>query len=406
MRIFKLGRFLLFSILFLLFSFTNIEIDQSVHFRNSSFFAGTLNLVGSGVLKPGTKAEVLALDTNKKLGVGVQVKIKSGANKGKVGWVYFPKEKSKRTFHFFRVVSGQEQKIDVKNFFNSKKLEKLVEKERKGNLDLLNAGGVRVDRETRYYRDSSGKDEFWKGLAEGTYQINSELLKNAPSGMIPIIVPNCDQGKGNCTVWLRPQINDLVQNLNLTSQKTGVVENPFAECYDLKSQQSKDNSEKRPVSELSLSQKGIDFLKQKEGFKNMPYEDGKRNKNGYILGYSIGYGHYFAASALPNFKNGITMEVAEELLKRDIKKFENVIKRHVKVPLTQSQFDALVSLVYNIGSGNFTKSTVLKKINKKALSTEVEKWWTAWKKATVDGIRGDYLLPRRKEEWQIFSKGF
>lgn len=58
-----------------------------------------------------------------------------------------------------------------------------------------------------------------------------------------------------------------------------------------------------------------------------------------------------------------TMAECEELLKRDVKHAEAAVKRLVKVPLTQKQFDAVTSLVFNIGEGNFAKSTLLRKIN-------------------------------------------
>lgn len=58
-----------------------------------------------------------------------------------------------------------------------------------------------------------------------------------------------------------------------------------------------------------------------------------------------------------------TMAECEALLKQDVKHAEAAVKRLVKAPLTQNQFDALVSFVFNVGEGNFADSTLLRKIN-------------------------------------------
>ena len=88
----------------------------------------------------------------------------------------------------------------------------------------------------------------------------------------------------------------------------------------------------------------------------------------------------------------------------DVRTFEKAIKRQVKVPLSQNQFDALVCLVYNIGERGFAKSTLLTKLNK-GLYDEVPEQILRWNKATVDGnlqtLRG--LTRRRSAEAALFS---
>ncbi len=88
---------------------------------------------------------------------------------------------------------------------------------------------------------------------------------------------------------------------------------------------------------------------------------------------TIGYGH------TGNVKLGevITPEAAEKLLQTDLIRFENAVTNAVKVPLTQGQFDALVSFTYNVGVGNLQKSTLLKRINASAFAdvpTQFRKW--------------------------------
>ena len=100
----------------------------------------------------------------------------------------------------------------------------------------------------------------------------------------------------------------------------------------------------------------------------------------------------------------ITEQEAEERLADDLKTFENDIKRYVQVPLTQNQFDALVSLAFNIGGANFSKSTLIKKINK-GLYDEVPEQILRWNKARVAGelkvVKG--LVRRRTAEAALFS---
>lgn len=103
------------------------------------------------------------------------------------------------------------------------------------------------------------------------------------------------------------------------------------------------------------------------------------------------------------------MKVSEtqaiKILRTDLKKFEVSINQYVNDPLTQNQFDALVSLVFNIGAGNFKKSTLLKKLNSKDYFG-ASKEFAKWNKADVDGD-GDLdvlngLTRRRLEEMALF----
>jgi lysozyme len=79
---------------------------------------------------------------------------------------------------------------------------------------------------------------------------------------------------------------------------------------------------------------------------------------------TIGYGHTSAAGA-PQVVDGmiITQADADDILKRDIVKFEVAVMDLVKVKLTQNQFDVLVDFVYNAGDKNLQSSTLLKKVN-------------------------------------------
>lgn len=104
---------------------------------------------------------------------------------------------------------------------------------------------------------------------------------------------------------------------------------------------------------MRISQNGLDLIKKSESFAPLPYicPAGK---------LTIGYGHCI----LPHESfTKITEKDAEEILRKDAAIAENCINKAVKVPLTQNQFDALVSFIFNVGCAAFLKSTLLRKLN-------------------------------------------
>ncbi len=125
---------------------------------------------------------------------------------------------------------------------------------------------------------------------------------------------------------------------------------------------------------MRISQRGLDFIKSFELFVPYPYDDkvppvrGKYRewKGEAVRGtLTIGYGHTNAAKHPLKIKAGIklTEREAAQILDTDLDECEEAVNRLVKVSLTQGQFDALTSLVFNIGTGNFKKSSILRKLN-------------------------------------------
>jgi len=148
--------------------------------------------------------------------------------------------------------------------------------------------------------------------------------------------------------------------------------------------------EVEPNHKRRISQEGLDLIKHAEGFSGKSYRcpAGKR---------TIGYGHLIKEGE--SYKS-LTRENAEQLLKKDVNIAEDAINRYVKVPLTQSQYDALCSFVYNVGEGNFEESTLLRKLNSedyKSASREFGKWVYADKKKSKG------LESRRKREKFFFE---
>ena len=122
---------------------------------------------------------------------------------------------------------------------------------------------------------------------------------------------------------------------------------------------------------MKTSQAGVDLIKQFEGQRLTAY----KCPAGI---WTIGYGHTSAAGE-PTVQPGmtITYQEANGILVRDLVKYENAVNRLVTVPLTQNQFDALVSFTYNVGEGALAKSTLLKKLNAgqyDAVPAELMKW--------------------------------
>ena len=110
---------------------------------------------------------------------------------------------------------------------------------------------------------------------------------------------------------------------------------------------------------MTLSEKGLNFIKRHEGFRSRPYLD--------AVGIpTIGYGCTFYPDGrkVTMADKPITEAEATTLLRALVAKFGVVMRRLIKVPLTQNQWDALVSLCMAIGTGNFQRSSVLSLVNK------------------------------------------
>lgn len=111
--------------------------------------------------------------------------------------------------------------------------------------------------------------------------------------------------------------------------------------------------------------------------------------------WTIGWGH--TKGVRPGMK--ITRSKAQELFRKDIEWAENAVNRLVKVGLTQNQFDALVSLTFNIGETAFARSTLLRKLNTGDYQGAAEEF-PRWVKQKGKTLRG--LVRRRAEEMEVF----
>ena len=149
-----------------------------------------------------------------------------------------------------------------------------------------------------------------------------------------------------------------------------------------------------------ISPQGLNLIKKFEGLHRV-------QDDGMISSYrcpanrwTIGFG------SCKGVRSGmkITVKEAEDLLIKDIEDHGKAVKRHVNVPLTQFQYDALTSFVFNLGEGAFKSSTLLKKLNK-GMYDEVPEQLMRWNKARVDGklVPLNGLTRRRAAEGALFS---
>ncbi len=141
--------------------------------------------------------------------------------------------------------------------------------------------------------------------------------------------------------------------------------------------------------------KNIDLIKRHEGLRLQAYLPTPNDK------WTIGYGHTKTAHK----GMVITESKAEELLRQDLAWVEDCIKKLVKVPLTQNQYDAVASLVFNIGEGNFSGSSVLRRLNDKDYQGAADAFlmWSKQRSKTTGKLgvlKG--LTKRREEERKLF----
>lgn len=146
-------------------------------------------------------------------------------------------------------------------------------------------------------------------------------------------------------------------------------------------------------SNITLSEDGANLIKQFEGFRGVAYRD-----TGGV--WTIGYGTI-------RYPNGVavkqgdtcTKEQADVWFNSDVQWVKDAIRNKVRVPLSQNQYDALASFIYNVGETAFNTSTLLAKLNRGdyiGASNEFGRW------VNDNGQRIQGLVNRRKQEQTLF----
>ncbi len=141
---------------------------------------------------------------------------------------------------------------------------------------------------------------------------------------------------------------------------------------------------------MKTGEKGLELIKHFEGCELVAY----KCPAGV---WTIGYGHIKGVSEGMT----ITQEQAEQMLLDELIEYENYINELVTVPLSQNQFDALVSWVYNLGPANLKSSTLLKVLNSNDFEG-VPAQIVRWNKANGKVLEG--LTRRREAEAELFDE--
>ena len=141
---------------------------------------------------------------------------------------------------------------------------------------------------------------------------------------------------------------------------------------------------------MKMSKKGIELIKKYEGLRLTAY----KCPAGV---WTIGYGH------TKGVKEGqkITNSQAEELLKEDLRVFENGVNKW-NLQINQYQFDALVYFAFNLGLKKKKKSTLLKKVQANPQDKTIKDEFLKWVNAGGRKLEG--LVRRRNEEAEMYFK--
>ncbi|MFG0419755.1 lysozyme [Pseudomonas sp. zjy_8] len=139
---------------------------------------------------------------------------------------------------------------------------------------------------------------------------------------------------------------------------------------------------------MHTSQRGLSLIKSFEGLRLQAYQDS-------VGIWTIGYGT--TRGVKPGMS--ITKEQAERMLLNDVQRFEPEVQRLIKAPLSQNQWDALMSFIYNLGAANLESSTLRRLLNARDYSAAADQF-PRWNKAGGKVLAG--LVRRRAAERDLF----
>lgn len=149
---------------------------------------------------------------------------------------------------------------------------------------------------------------------------------------------------------------------------------------------------KMPVEEMHLSDEGYSLLEKMEGFSPELYS----LKDG---GFTIGYGFFVPYGEAGKWSKGVTLEEAERIIREKVPAYEDQVKQYINVPLTQTEFDALTMLAYNLGG--FSKATsIVNDINGGGDFGKLQRDWMRFVHSKAPNVMKG-LMNRRKDELRV-----
>jgi lysozyme len=142
---------------------------------------------------------------------------------------------------------------------------------------------------------------------------------------------------------------------------------------------------------MILDNKGYLLITKHEGLKLKPYLCPAKIP-------TIGYGntYYPDGKIVTLLDKDITKQQAFDMFKEVANRFAKRVDALVTSNINQNQFNALVSFAYNVGTGNFSSSTLLKKVNRNPDDLTIKDEFLRWNKAGGKVLNG--LTNRRNEE--------
>lgn len=141
-----------------------------------------------------------------------------------------------------------------------------------------------------------------------------------------------------------------------------------------------------------VNQAGLDLIKAAEGVRNTVYRD--------PVGIpTVGVGHVVLPDDNLEVGDTISDEQADQFLEQDLQTAASAVESLVTVDLTDNQFAALVSLVFNIGQGNFKGSTLLRLLNVGDMQGAANQF-LKWNRSRGKVLPG--LVTRRANERALF----
>lgn len=150
---------------------------------------------------------------------------------------------------------------------------------------------------------------------------------------------------------------------------------------------------------MQISATGLALIKREEAFRSTWYRCAAGRP-------TIGYGHVIQPGEERFYKLSLTEAEASEMLRQDVaRQYGAHVAGRLRRPVTQNQFDALVSLCFNIGTGGFDKSSVLSLTNAGGASpAAITAAFGLWNKITQRGqlVVSPGLTARRRREAVLY----